>query len=67
MPIFKNMVTCMYCKHHLFVYEESMDFSLDLSAHCEMQDSDMPLNGDICVNFEIKPGMHTNKWHHDKK
>ena len=67
MPIFKNMVTCMYCEKLVFEYDEKDEFSLNCSGYCKMKRGEIRLSDGICVNFKIKSGYHTPKWYPNKK
>ena len=67
MPIFQNMVTCLYCKHLSFSYSEKENISLHSQGYCDIKKGNLSLDTEICVNFAIKAGLYTGKWYPDKK
>jgi len=57
----KVTVTCLYCKFHNLYYETDKD-PVD-EGYCSLKKRLKLSMDNICEKFEIKPGIHTQRYY----
>ena len=60
----KATVTCWYCLFFEYKYEKENDFSTE--GFCKSKKVRKEIFDKICDDFEISPGVHTNKYYPKK-
>ncbi len=64
----KTCATCVYCEHHEWIYTEEKGFFENFSSgFCHKRKIAKGVNEQICRYFQLKKGLHTQKWYPGKK